>query len=186
MINSESPPDATASMEAQTAAWSEAKLPMQHWVTNAEGLRTGYFEARGKTVDPRGKGMTESQMSQTLKEMRSGLVPTTQVLSIQQGNGDRWEVGSYVLSEARGYGATEFGQEGWAFGKSRPSAWRTNCNRSGRNKIQRAVCELSEIKSQWKSFGDGTETAILLASKTSSICEILMRIPHGDRSLGLY
>jgi hypothetical protein len=96
------------------------------------------------------------------------------------------KVGSYVLSEARGYGATEFGQEDWVFGKSRQSAWRTNCNRSGRNNMQRAVCELSEIKSQWKSFGDGTESATLLASKTSSICEILMRIPHGDRSLGLY
>jgi hypothetical protein len=39
-------PNATESMEAPTAAWSEAKLPMQHWVINAEGLRTGDFDAR--------------------------------------------------------------------------------------------------------------------------------------------
>jgi hypothetical protein len=34
---SPSPPDAMASMKAQTAAWSEAKLPMEHWVTKGEG-----------------------------------------------------------------------------------------------------------------------------------------------------
>jgi hypothetical protein len=39
-------------MKAQTAAWSEAKLPMEHWVTKGRTLRTGNFGLAAKTVDP--------------------------------------------------------------------------------------------------------------------------------------